>query len=68
MTTHSGFTDLEERPYTRRGVLSTINGVFDLGFLAPVIIQARIICRNMTESEVGWDDALPEEDEVAWGS
>ena len=60
-------TDLEEKPYTRRGVLSTINGVFDpLGFLAPVMIQARILFRSMTESKGNWDDPLPEEEKVAW--
>ncbi|XP_038077337.1 uncharacterized protein LOC119745185 [Patiria miniata] len=62
-------TDLEERPYTRRGVLSTINGVFDpLGFLAPVMIQARVLFRDMTAHNAGWDDSLPDEYRVVWES
>lgn len=37
------------RPFTRRGVLSTVNSVSDsLGLLAPVTIQGRALLRELT--------------------
>lgn len=40
----------EPKPYTRRGVLSTINSVFDpIGFAAPVVIQGKLL-REMLSS------------------
>ena len=37
------------KPFTRRGVLFTVNSVFDpLGFLAPVTIQGRLLLRELT--------------------
>lgn len=52
----------EPRPYTRRGVLSMINSVFDpIGFAAPVVIQGKLLLREMLSSSksVDWDDPLP---------
>lgn len=41
--------ELEPKPYTRRGLLSTLNSVFDaLGFAAPVIICGKILLREIT--------------------
>lgn len=38
-----------EKPYTRRGVLSTVNSLFDpSGFLAPVTIQGRLLLRDLS--------------------
>ncbi|XP_033105146.1 uncharacterized protein LOC117107553 [Anneissia japonica] len=51
--------DLGEEPYTKLGMLSTINGVFDpLGFVAPVMIQARVLFRKMITSSTDWDEEL----------
>ncbi|XP_030833438.1 uncharacterized protein LOC115918415 [Strongylocentrotus purpuratus] len=61
--------ELAARPYTKRGVLSMINGVFDpLGFLAPVMVQARVLFREMTTHQVDWDDKLPEMYKSVWES
>ncbi|XP_069139397.1 uncharacterized protein [Argopecten irradians] len=55
------------KPYTRRGVLSTINSLYDpLGFLAPVIIQGRVLLRDMVEGTVDWDEPLSETQRVKW--
>lgn len=41
------FVGDEIKPYTQRGVLSTINSLFDLlGFVAPVTIKGKAILRN----------------------
>lgn len=41
------------KPFTRRGVLSTVNSLFDpLGFLSPLTIEGKIILRDITTSSV----------------
>lgn len=56
-----------EKPYTRRGVLSTIKSLFDpLGFAAPVSIQGRSLLRELTTEACDWDDPLLEEKFREW--
>ena len=51
---------LKDQPMTRRGILSTINSVYDpLRFLAPVILEGKIILQEMCKDNLGWDDDLP---------
>lgn len=53
----------EEKPYTKRGVLSVINSIYDpIGFAQPVIIKGKLLLRNMMSSpeKSDWDDPLPE--------
>ena len=39
--------ELKDKPYTRRGVLSVINSIFDpLGIVAPVTIKKKSFFRN----------------------
>lgn len=55
------------KPFTRRGVLSTVNSVYDpLGLVAPVTIQGRAILRNLVADKCGWDILLPEETLHEW--
>ena len=59
----------ETKPYTRRGVLSTINSLYDpLGFVAPVTIQGKAILRELTAENGDWDAPLPQAMEDAWTS
>lgn len=63
--TYSVSTDT--KPFTRRGVLSTVNSVFDpLGFLAPVTIQGRALLRELTAELSEWDTPLPEDKLSKW--
>lgn len=49
----------DQKPFTRRGVLSVINSIFDpIGFLAPVTIQGKLILKDLITSINGWDDPL----------
>ncbi|XP_048759507.2 uncharacterized protein LOC125669103 [Ostrea edulis] len=55
------------KPYTRRGILSTINSVYDpLGFLAPVLIQGKLIQRELTTGNVDWNETLPQSKYEEW--
>lgn len=57
----------EKRPFTCRGVLSTVNGLYDpLGFAAPVIIRGKAILQDLTADVQDWDAPLPQEKEETW--
>lgn len=52
---------LQDKPLTRRGILSTISSVYDpLGFLAPVILTGRQILQSLCRDKPDWDDPVPE--------
>lgn len=55
------------KPFTRRGVLSTVNSVFDhLGLLAPVTIHGRVLLRELTSKRSYWDTPLPQDKLMRW--
>ncbi|XP_056003773.1 uncharacterized protein LOC130049788 [Ostrea edulis] len=57
----------DKQPFTRRGVLSTINSIYDpLGFMAPVVIKGKLLLRDLIHGTVDWDEPLPEELFSAW--
>ena len=61
---------LPKEPFTRRGVLSIVNSVYDpLGFVAPVMLKGRKILQQLVvmghwtsrnNTPLAWDDPLPE--------
>ncbi|KAI4825504.1 hypothetical protein KUCAC02_021184 [Chaenocephalus aceratus] len=56
-----------DKSFTRRGVLSTINSLFDpLRFAAPVSIQGHIILRELMTDGCEWDVPLPKEKLEEW--
>ena len=56
-----------DKPFTRRGLLSTVNSVYDpVGFLAPFIIMGKILLREATPPGVEWDSPLSPEHREAW--
>ncbi|XP_061170885.1 uncharacterized protein LOC133180358 [Saccostrea echinata] len=57
------------KPFTRRGVLSTINSLFDpIGFTAPVTLQGKLLLREImsTVKQVGWDEPLQHNFLIRW--
>lgn len=49
-------TKFEEKPYTKRGVLSILHSVYDpLGFIAPFILLGRMIFRELVDLPCGWE-------------
>ncbi|KAK3730804.1 hypothetical protein QZH41_001160 [Actinostola sp. cb2023] len=62
-------TEVEENPFTRRGVLSVVNSLYDpLGLVAPVVIRGKAFLRAMTSNlkPQDWDEPLPKEYKKAW--
>ncbi|XP_077119086.1 uncharacterized protein LOC143775127 [Ranitomeya variabilis] len=57
----------EEKPFTRRGVLSVVNSLYDpLGFVTPVTIQGKMMLRDFTQETSDWDDPLPSDKRELW--
>ncbi|XP_073713971.1 uncharacterized protein [Misgurnus anguillicaudatus] len=57
----------EERPYTKRGVLATINSLYDpLGFVAPITMQGKALLRELSAEQNDWDEPLPPEKKDEW--
>ncbi|XP_028404109.1 uncharacterized protein LOC114526789 [Dendronephthya gigantea] len=69
--------NLQERPFTRRGVLSVINSYYDpLGLAAPVILVGKLLLQQLVamgkekgkDRSLRWDDPLPEHLKRRWGT
>ncbi|XP_067273612.1 uncharacterized protein [Pseudorasbora parva] len=57
----------DKRPYTRRGLLSVINSLYDpLGFVAPITVQGKVLLRELTENATDWDAPLPVHKQEVW--
>ena len=58
----------QNKSRTKRGVLSTLSGVYDpLGYISPYILMARRIFQEVCRLQKGWDEPLPVELEEQWG-
>ena len=61
-----------DKPFTKRGVLSVINSLFDpLGIVAPVVIKGKMLLRVMAthlknRQLENWDQSLPDEHKATW--
>lgn len=59
----------ERKAFTRRGILSTVNSLYDpLGFVSPITIQGKALLRDLTIDSPDWDAPLSPEKEKLWES
>lgn len=59
--------NLNEKPMTRRGIVSIVSSIFDpLGFLSPVILTAKFIMQGLCRNKLGWDDEIPIQKKDEW--
>lgn len=57
----------DNKPITRRGILSTINSIYDpIGFLAPVIIHGKLLLRELISETVDWDQPVSDKVKHEW--
>lgn len=55
------------KPYTRRGVLSTVNSIYDpLGLVAPVVVTGKLLLRELVKETLAWDSPLPDSMKCEW--
>lgn len=53
--------------FTKRNVLSDISRLFDpLGWLAPLIVQSKILMQQIWLQGIGWDESLPDSISSRW--
>lgn len=46
---------LKDKPFTRRGILSTVSSIYDpLGFAAPFLLQGKKILQELCKEKVEW--------------
>ncbi|GFW13685.1 integrase catalytic domain-containing protein [Trichonephila clavipes] len=52
----------QERPVTKRVLLSVINSVYDpIGFTAPALLLLKLLMQKAWRGKIGWDEVLPVE-------
>ena len=53
---------IQDRPLTRRGILSTLCSIYDpLGFVAPLILMGKQILQDLCRCNADWDDPIGEQ-------
>ena len=58
---------VQDKPLSRRGILSTVSSVFDpLGLAAPFILMGKRILQELCRDGVGWDDEVPDDLRPQW--
>ena len=58
---------LPKRPFTRRGILSTVASLYDpLGFAVPVILEAKALLQKLCKQRIDWDDPIEHSDVRSW--
>ena len=61
------YVQLQDKPITRRGILSVRSTIFDpLGFVSPFILPAKHIGQEAIRHGLEYDDKLPEELQQRW--
>ena len=75
LDTFSINASVSSKPFTKRGILSTINSLYDpFGFVCPVTLQGKLMQRKFLPPKgknddlalYGWDDLLPDYCKNAW--
>ena len=58
---------MQDKPLSRRGILSTVSSVFDpLGLVAPFILVGKQILQELCRDGIGWDDEVPDKLRPKW--
>ena len=58
---------VNKKPFTRRGLLSMTASVYDpLGFVAPVILEAKLLLQDLCKQKANWDSVISEKERVRW--
>ena len=59
--------EVKDKPFTRRGILSTVSSVFDpLGLVSPFVLIGKQVLQELVPDGRGWDDPIPEDLRSRW--
>ena len=55
------------QPPTKRGILSAVSSLYDpMGFVCPVLMEAKTILQKLWKLKLGWDNEMPEDLQCHW--
>lgn len=55
------------KPLTRRGLLSVVCSLYNpLGFVALVVLPAKVILQDLCHRRLEWDDPIPDDEKNRW--
>ena len=58
---------VNKKPFTRRGLLSMTASIYNpMGFVAPVILEAKLLLQDLCKQKANWDSVISEEERVRW--
>ena len=58
---------LQDKSFTRRGILSTISSIFNpLGLISPILLAGKQILQELCRDGLGWDEHVPEDIRTRW--
>ena len=61
------FIHVNKKPFTRRGLLSMTASVYDpMGFVAPVILEAKLLLQDLCKQKANRDSVISEDERVRW--
>ena len=59
--------EVKSKPLTRRGLLSVVCSLYDpLGFVAPIVLPAKVILQDLCRKRLAWDDPIPDDERNRW--
>jgi hypothetical protein len=59
--------ELQDKPITRRGILSTVSSIFDpLGLVAPFVLLGKKILQSLCRDCASWDDPVSDDIRARW--
>ncbi|XP_006815778.1 uncharacterized protein LOC100370012 [Saccoglossus kowalevskii] len=59
--------NIQDKPPTRRDILSVVSSVFDpIGLAAPFILPGKILLQELCHHGIGWDDEISKKDLQKW--
>lgn len=62
-------TDISTSVVTKRTILSAIAKIFDpIGFLAPIVVTARLLMQELWSIKLDWDDPVPNNIHFKWAT
>ena len=59
--------EVRSKPLTRRGLLSVVCSLYDPpGFVAPIVLPAKVILQDLCRRRLEWDDPIPDDERNCW--
>ena len=59
--------EVKSQPLTRRGLLSVVCSLYDpLGFVASIVLPAKVILQDLCRKNLEWDDPIPDNERNSW--